>query len=50
MMQCPKCRRKKRVMTKLEQVKGKKYWVSKCVECKTAIKMDDYETGTEKKR
>lgn len=45
MLQCPKCKRKKRVFTSLEKGEGKKkFWVSKCVECKTPIKLEDYES------
>lgn len=38
---CPECKRKRRVKTELIKVKGRKYWVSKCLECKTAIKMEE---------
>lgn len=40
---CPKCKRKRRVFTSLVKVKNKKFWVEKCVECKTPIKMEEKE-------
>lgn len=38
---CPKCKRKRRVQTVLMMIKKRKYWVYKCVECKTPIEMDE---------
>lgn len=40
---CPKCQRKKRIITVLVNLKKRKYWVSKCIECKTPIKLDEKE-------
>ena len=42
MMQCPKCNRKRRVIERLEQQKGKKYWIERCAECKTPITLKPY--------
>lgn len=41
MKTCPKCERKKRVKTSIIKVKGKKYWVSKCVTCETPLEMEE---------
>lgn len=41
MLLCKNCGRKRRVFTQLVLVKKKKYWVSKCVECKTPIRMEE---------
>ena len=46
MRTCPQCKRKRRVVTSLMIVKKKKYWVSKCVECKTPITMEEKDEPT----
>lgn len=40
---CPTCKRKRRVQTTLIYVKKKHYWLSKCLECRTSIKMEEKE-------
>ncbi len=37
---CGKCKRKRRFFTRLLKVKGKKYWIDTCVECKTPMSME----------
>lgn len=41
MLSCPKCRRKRHVITKKEKQKGKFYWVSHCTVCGSPIKLED---------
>ena len=38
---CPKCKRKRRVISILVKVKSKKLWIAKCIECRTSIDIED---------
>lgn len=50
MLKCPKCDRKRRVVTKMKKLKGrtKRAWVDFCVECGSPLQLDtiDDETKT----
>jgi hypothetical protein len=49
MIKCSTCGDRKRRVITVKEKAGKKFmWVKKCVVCKTALEMEDCETGTQK--
>lgn len=42
MVKCEKCQRKRRVIERLEKQKGKRYWIARCIICKTPLEMEEY--------
>lgn len=51
MQRCPKCERKTRVYYKRRLIKGKHYWITVCIKCRTPLDLEPFEKeGKRKKR